>query len=380
MTKHARILAGVPDLNRSLFHATRFATGDPCALITIDGATTALVRDIDMPRARNAIEAQHFVTNNDLAPASGLSGDRMTATAQAAAECLKRAGASRVTTDRTLPYIFAHYIQQSGIEIDYDPDLGVMNRRAKDEREVEAMRDAQKMTEDAMSMALETIASASIGAGGVLMHEGEALTTERLDAEIDIYLLKRGYTTPGNIVSGGKHGADCHSRGAGKLRTSEPIIIDIFPQSKETRYCGDCTRTIVHGEIPDEIARMHKAVEEALRAGIKATRAGVAGEEVYKASIEVIERHGWKRALPPENPDPDFCSMQHGLGHGVGLEVHEPPLLDLGGPELVLGDALTIEPGLYHATFGGVRIEDLVIARDAGCENLNALPYGLSWG
>jgi Xaa-Pro aminopeptidase len=125
---------------------------------------------------------------------------------------------------------------------------------------------------------------------------------------------------------------------------------------------------------------MHAAVEEALRTGINATRAGVTGEEVYKAAIGVIEKHGWKRALPPENPDPDFCSMQHGLGHGVGLEVHEPPLLDMGGPALIAGDALTIEPGLYHATLGGIRIEDLVITRDGGCENLNSLPYTLSWG
>tara|TARA_B100001059_G_scaffold215509_1_gene233079 strand:- start:407 stop:625 length:219 start_codon:yes stop_codon:yes gene_type:complete len=71
--------------------------------------------------------------------------------------------------------------------------------------------------------------------------------------------------------------------------------------------------------------------------------------------------------------------MVHGTGHGLGLEVHESPLLDFKGPELVAGDALTIEPGLYDARVGGIRIEDLVIVTAEGCDNLNTLPEGLDW-
>ena len=71
--------------------------------------------------------------------------------------------------------------------------------------------------------------------------------------------------------------------------------------------------------------------------------------------------------------------MTHGTGHGIGLDVHEPPLLDFKGPELVVGDALTIEPGLYRRDLGGVRVEDMVVVTADGCENLNALPEGLSW-
>ena len=71
--------------------------------------------------------------------------------------------------------------------------------------------------------------------------------------------------------------------------------------------------------------------------------------------------------------------MVHGTGHGIGLDVHEPPLLDEGGPALIVGDALTIEPGLYAKAIGGVRVEDMVIVTADGCENLNALPEGLGW-
>jgi len=71
--------------------------------------------------------------------------------------------------------------------------------------------------------------------------------------------------------------------------------------------------------------------------------------------------------------------MPHGTGHGIGLEVHEPPLLDPKGIPLVKGDALTVEPGLYRKDMGGVRIEDMVIVTDDGCINLNELPEGLDW-
>jgi Xaa-Pro aminopeptidase len=83
--------------------------------------------------------------------------------------------------------------------------------------------------------------------------------------------------------------------------------------------------------------------------------------------------------LPDDEAPDSYCAMTHGTGHGIGLDVHEPPLLDRAGPELVVGDALTIEPGLYSRAVGGVRVEDMVIVTDTGCENLNKLHEGLDW-
>jgi Xaa-Pro aminopeptidase len=163
------------------------------------------------------------------------------------------------------------------------------------------------------------------------------------------------------------------------LRTGEPIIVDIFPQSSETLYHGDCTRTVVHGDIPAEVARMHAAVCEARRAGIAAVRAGIAGEAVHRATIAVIQRHGFGIGLPTADALESYCAMTHGTGHGVGLEIHEPPLLDFKGPELLVGDVVTIEPGVYCRQLGGVRVEDMVVVTPSGYENLNRLPEGLDW-
>jgi Xaa-Pro aminopeptidase len=71
--------------------------------------------------------------------------------------------------------------------------------------------------------------------------------------------------------------------------------------------------------------------------------------------------------------------ISHGTGHGIGLEVHEPPLLAMKGPELVVGDVLTVEPGLYALGIGGIRIEDMVAVTATGCENFNTLQESLVW-
>jgi Xaa-Pro aminopeptidase len=212
-----------------------------------------------------------------------------------------------------------------------------------------------------------------------LWHEAAPLTSERVRGAIDVWLLQRGYSNPGSIVAGGPPGADCHNVGSGALRTGEPVIIDIFPQNRETLYNGDCTRTVVHGQISPQLARMHAAVAEAKAAGIAAVRAGVTGQHVHEATIAVIRQHGFSVGLPPDGAPDSYCSMVHGTGHGVGLEVHEPPLLDHGGPALMVGDAVTVEPGLYTASAGGLRLEDLVIVTSEGCINLNRLPEGLDW-
>lgn len=380
MNDRAVILAGSPLHNPWLYRRVPFAMVDPMAFIEIPGAGSfAILRDIEMERFKAANITDHACCPADYPPAGGLSGDRETATAQAAAELLAGRAVAEVWTDRSLPMIFAHYLTQRGIGVRCDPAMGVLARRAKSQDEVEHLRAAQSLTEQAIRFACERIASARAGASGVLEKDGETLTSRSVMAEINVWLLKHGMATCDSIVAGGPAGADCHDRGSGPLRTGEPIIIDVFPMHSGSRYFGDCTRTVVHGEIPPVVAQMHAAVARAKVDAIAATRAGVTGEEVHAVTAEAIRGAGYAMGLPgPDDPD-SYTAMVHGTGHGVGLEVHEPPLLDVGGPELVVGDCLTIEPGLYCRAVGGVRLEDMVIVTEDGCENLNSIPEGLAW-
>jgi Xaa-Pro aminopeptidase len=135
----------------------------------------------------------------------------------------------------------------------------------------------------------------------------------------------------------------------------------------------------VHGEIAPEIIEMHTAVRAAKQAASEVLRPGVTGAEVHAATTKELTARGFSIGFPPEGAPLSFCTMHHGTGHGIGLEVHEPPLLDATGIELLEGDALTIEPGLYRKDLGGVRVEDMVVVTADGHQNLNRLPEGLDW-
>ncbi|MAB81821.1 MAG: hypothetical protein CMJ24_00080 [Phycisphaerae bacterium] len=375
----ATVMAGIPAGNNSLFHRLQFNVGDPAAWIDIDGRTTMMVRDIEMQRARSHAVADAVVCPADFTPQHGLSGDRETATAQALAELLRRAEVTTAIVDRTFPTSFAHELGSAGIAIDYDAQLGVAERRAKGDHELDALREAQSDTEAAMEMACRLVANASADAHGVLHHDGAELTSERVRNAIDVFLLARNYSNPSSIVACGPQCADCHEKGTGPLRTAESVIIDIFPRNRSTLYNGDCTRTVVHGDVPDAVVHIHRIVAEAKASAIAVVRAGATGEQVHQATIDAITAHGYPVGPPSDAPADDFVGMVHGTGHGVGLDVHEPPLLDLKGPELVVGDVLTVEPGLYGRLVGGVRIEDMVAVTVDGCENFNTLHEGLDW-
>ncbi|MGE3181569.1 MAG: M24 family metallopeptidase, partial [Phycisphaerae bacterium] len=280
--KTYRLFAGIPLQNNALYHQIRFGVGDPAALIIAseNGGTNRhlIIRDIEMERARKRARVDTVASPADFTPVGGLSGDRETATAQSVAEFLRRAGAKTVTVDRTLPFYFAHEIREAGIALEYDADMGVLERRQKDENEIEHLQQAQRDTEQVVQWMCEIIGRATAAADGVLQHEGAPLTAERAFSMIDIELLRRGYGNPhGSIVAGGSEGGDCHTTGRGPLRVNEPVIVDIFPINKATKSVGDCTRVVVNGTPTDEWRKMHAAVVAAKAAAMSATRAGTTG-------------------------------------------------------------------------------------------------------
>ncbi|USN98542.1 MAG: aminopeptidase P family protein [Phycisphaeraceae bacterium] len=382
-TQSAKLLSGVPAINKAVFHQIRFDAHDPASIIVMpDGKRVLILRDVELMRAKTQAKADEVHCYEDFEPAEGLSGDREIRAAQATAVCLKRAGVTSVSVDRSLPMLVFDACMRAGISVSLDVNLGVKDRRQKDAEEVEALRTAQRITEGAIRMACELIAKTEANKNGVLLdptRPGETLTAERVKGLITAHLAEHGALGEHHIIAGGPEGGDCHNGGSGVLRTEQPIIVDVFPKHLESGYHGDCTRMVVHGQIPDEVKKMHATVVEAKAAGIEAIRAGVTGEDVHRAVIGVITSHSYHTGFPPEGSPASYCSMPHGTGHGLGLDLKEPPLLDFKGPALLVGDAVTVEPGLYSMAVGGMRLEDLVIVTEDGCENLNELPEHLDW-
>jgi Xaa-Pro aminopeptidase len=384
----------VPQVHKNVFHRVRYTAADPMAWIRLDtgpraGHRLVVLRDVELEQGRRTIPADEVRVYEDFAPepgqpGGGLSGDRAIRAAQSFAQACRALGVGAVRADRDLPLIVAEHLRRAGIAVELDQTLGVLERRAKDDREVEALRAATRKTEEVIELACRLVARAPAGPGGVLTHDGEPLTSERVRSFIDMELARRGCSATPSIVAGGPQGADCHFKGSGELRTGEAVIIDVFPLDKASGYYGDCTRMVVHGAVPPEIARMHDVVARAKAAAIARCVVGESGQSVHEAAVGVIRGAGYALGFPPvgqlaATSPTGFCSMPHGTGHGLGLDMKEPPLLDFAGPELIEGDAVTVEPGLYAPGLGGVRLEDLVIVRRGRAENLNTLHEGLDW-
>ena len=246
-------------------------------------------------------------------------------------------------------------------------------RATKTDAEIEHVRAAQKANEAAMGAAEDLLARAERD-GDRLVVDGETLTSEWVKETIEVTLLRHGCALDETIVACGRDAADPHDRGSGPLEPDEPIIVDIFPRDKSTKYHADMTRTFCVGEPDPTVQEWYDLTEQAYRAALEAVEPGVTGKDVHDAACEVYEDAG----LPTLRSDPGAeTGFIHSTGHGVGLDVHELPRVAPDGEELEPGHVITIEPGLYDPDVGGVRIEDLVVVTEGGHDNLTDYPVSL---
>jgi Xaa-Pro aminopeptidase len=297
--------------------------------------------------------------------------------ARLAAKLLRERSAESARVSPRLQAGYLEELRAAGVDIDVDRDLFRSERRHKSAEEARFIEASQRAAEAAVVEVVSQLAQADIR-DGILWLEETPLTSERLYARASLLLGEKGFTCPDMIIAGSPESAMPHFRGEGPIRAGAPVIIDIFPSNRTTHYHGDLTRTVVVGEIPDEISRMHAATLQALDAGIESIRAGAAGRDVHHSVCQVLVDRGYGTTTKGFEGASGGAKMTHSTGHGVGLEVHEDPLLR--GPDentLLEGDVVTVEPGLYLLGLGGVRVEDTGMVTKDGFKNFTTLTRSL---
>ncbi len=270
--------------------------------------------------------------------------------AAAVAEACGRLGVSRVGFEaEALTYRLWEDLRREarGVELVPADDEVARLRWVKDEQELGLIARAQ----EAADRAFEEVVLSGLRRG----------TTEReLAFALELAMRRAGADELGFpvIAAFGEHAAEPHHRPTDRpLRRGDVVKLDFG--ALVDGYHSDMTRTVAFGEPPARLREVRDVVAAAQRAGIRAVRAGSTSAEVDRAARSVIEEAGLADRFP------------HGLGHGVGLEIHEGPFLRWDGDDVLpAGAVVTIEPGVYIPSLGGVRIEDLVLVTEDGCREI----------
>jgi Xaa-Pro aminopeptidase len=242
-----------------------------------------------------------------------------------------------------------------GVELVAAGDIVEELRALKEPGEVDAIRAAAALADDALSEVL------SRGLVGRTEHE--------LAVDLEHTMRVKGASAPsfGSIVASGSHGALPHAEPR-EVAVPPDVLVTIDWGAVVDGYCSDCTRTYATGSgVADEALAVYELVRSVQASSVEAVRAGASGKEVDALGRAVIEEAGHGE------------HYGHGLGHGVGLEVHEAPNLSpRSEATLAAGNVVTVEPGVYVPGELGVRIEDLVVVTSDGCDILSSLPKSLT--
>lgn len=357
------LLVGDSICDADIYYASRFLSSDRFAVLITD-RIHLLVSSMERSRASAESKADVVETTSDYSLKSKIEelGSVEKAYMKVIEEFVSRRGISHLGIHSNAPVGIYKSISERFDLVLLDKPFEQI-RAVKTPEEISAIADAQMASESAMETAICLI-KRSKPSSGILVLDGKPLTSEMVRGAIELRLAELGCETLDTIVCGGLMSSNPHSRGSGPLPADMPIVIDIFPRSKSSRYFADMTRTVVRGEPSLEIVEMYHAVKTAQEAGIRLINDGVSGADVHEAVCRTFDDFGYT-----EREESGFI---HSTGHGVGLSIHESPSLSEHGGMLRSGNVVTVEPGLYYPDIGGVRIEDLVVVRGTGCRNLTA--------
>jgi Xaa-Pro aminopeptidase len=344
-----------------------------------EGRRTVVLHSLEIPRVRE--EAPEL----EIIPLEQLGADELYSQGkqvweielELALRACRELGITQATVPAGFPVGHADHLRANGVEIGVDRDVFDNRRRSKNETEVRGIRKAQRACEAALDASRDLLRRARTNGGGLEV-DGEPLTSERLKRVIEDVFADRGVEGSDMIVAHGPQSAVGHNMGSGQIAPNEPIVFDLFPKDKATGCYADMTRTYVVGEPSEELQKWYGLVKEALEISTAGVKPGVNGRTLYEQVCNIFQDAGYKTQLNKQPGEVLEDGFFHGLGHGVGLEVHELPNMGRVGHDLVAGDVITIEPGLYRSGYGGLRLEDLVLVTKDGYEVITDYPYDLT--
>ena len=368
--KKGRLIIASSEGSADLLYATGFKAPDPFVYFSIDGDIKGvIVTALELERANS--ETKEGITvfdRDDIIPAD---------CEEKSIKTVLKGLVSKYSVDTwevpaDFPLAYAGCLSSLDIKIECIEGEFFPERRNKSQEELGRLFDSVKLTEKAMFRAESIIREAEVKDDGRLFWQDAELTSEIIKREINIQAVRCDAVALSTIVACGKHASEPHNTGSGVIMAGQPIVIDIFPRSEITGYWGDMTRTFVKGKASEIVKKAYEAVKGARDYAKNTVKAGIIPSKLTKEVTDYLADKGFKTG---KNVNGSYFGFFHGLGHGLGLEIHEKPYVGNSNDlPLKANEVITIEPGVYYPEWGGVRLEDVIIVKENGIECLTEYP------
>jgi Xaa-Pro aminopeptidase len=356
----------------NLYYAVKFSVPDPFPYFRVGNKDIILMSDLELGRAQKQAKVHEVLSYSEAQLSAKKKGVERPGVADVSAHFLKTKGVRKVMVPDNFNVGLADALRRRGIQVVSKPDPFFEERVLKNAEEVRMITQSLRHTEAAIHKVEDLLRRSKI-VGKRISYRGTPVTSELLKKALNVSMMENNCIGSHTIVASGNQGCDPHQEGYGPVWANQSLIVDVFPRSADTFYYADITRTFVKGKASTELKRQYEAVRHAQELGIKKVAPGVNGREVHQAIQRDMEARGYRT----EKRKGVMVGFFHGTGHGLGLDVHEPPRVNASDHVLRRGEVVTVEPGLYYPGVGAVRIEDLLVVTDKGYRNLTVYPKKL---
>lgn len=358
--------------NSDQYFASGFLAPDPFVFFVHNGKSYLLLNELEYNRGKKEAAVDEIISQKELEKSARTRLNISEENFPTIADLIEQ-----ITLDWQVPFwqvpsdfslSLADRLRGKGVGLKVRDPL-FPERRYKTDKQINFLRSVQEKNEKGLDTLIGVLREAKIQ-GDNLYYNGELLTSEYMKRLYAQTMLGLDCSVKGTIVASGLQSADPHDSGGGALLAHVPIIIDLFPQDMYTRYWADMTRTVVKGHASAELKQMWQTVYDGQRYAMERMAHGVDSRNLHEGIVDLFTEQGFATEFVGGH----YVGFIHGTGHGVGLDVHEAPRFSPRGDVLETGMVVTVEPGLYYPEIGGVRLEDSVVVRDQGIDNLARYP------
>jgi len=364
------LMVSASEGDANMLYATAFFAPDPFIFFHHRGRKYLVMSDLEIDRAKKQAEVDQVLSLSLYQTRLRKTGRDSPTTADVLDMICRENGIRSAAVPANFPALLADELRSRGFSLHVKKDPFFPERERKRAEEVKKIGDSLRVAELGLEAGIGALKRAKTGRDRYLYLNGTRLTSDKLKTIVNTTIMAQGWVPSHTIISSGNQCCDAHHEGSGPIKADTSIIFDIFPRSQKTGYFGVLSRTVVRGRASERLKEAYVTVQAGQEVAFRMIRDGVSAREIHLKILALFEQRGF----PTGTIGGRMQGFFHGTGHGLGLDIHEPPRISAGEATLRSGHVVTVEPGLYYLGMGGVRLEDVVLVTPKGNRNLTRYP------